>query len=230
MRRALTRGVLLVALCAVAAGARAQMPDIVDLYREMQIARGEGFPTYELAEPNGAATASGGVLYGARARVTVTLDRPRFYLRIDDAGDAEGATGFVTEFVMWLDPEGFPLVGLSERAVTAGIPRAGRLRFYSRASDRWNLVTREVFPALDLSVCGTRPPDVDESTTAWAGLGQAVALLPRTGTDIEIWCVGESPVAGTGRRVEWDRLRGRFAASERLAGPPPWPDGSPTGR
>ena len=230
MRRALARGVLLVALCAGAAGARAQMPDILDLYREMQIARGDGFPTYEITEQDGAATASGGVLYGARARVAATLDRPQFYLRIDDAGDGEGASSFVTEFVMWLDPEGFPLVGLSERAVTAGTPFAGRLRFYSRASDRWNLVTREVFPALDERVCGTPPQDVDESTTAWEGLGEAVALLPRTGTDIEFWCVGKSPAAGTGMRVQWDRLRGRFTASERLAGPPPWPDGAPPGR
>ncbi|MFG1358217.1 hypothetical protein [Xanthobacter pseudotagetidis] len=230
MRHRIALLALLPALCALAPAAGAQKLDIVDLYREMQVARGAGFPTYEITETNGKATASGGILYGPRARITLTLDRPRFYLRIDDRGDDDGASAFITEFVMWLDREGFPLVGLSERGLKGGVPFAGRVRFYSRASGRWNLVTGEVFPTPDETVCGTAHEEIDESTSAWEGLGRAVAVLPRAGTDIAVWCVGPSPKAGTGALVEWDRANGRFRNGKALDGPPPWPDVPPPAR
>lgn len=209
---------------AVVTSARAAAPDVVGLYQELQVAQPNGFPTYELSRQNGKVTAKGGLLYGERARLAVTVDPARLYLRIDDAGDGEGATPFVTEIAVWLDSEGAPLLGLSERGVKAGVPFAGRVRFYSKASGRWNLVTDQVFPSLDERLCHTEPQELDESTAAWEGLGRAIALLPRTGIDIEVWCVAPSPDAGTGALVQWDRASGRFKAGRALSGPPPWPD------
>lgn len=218
---------LLVASLAAFGSARAQRLDIVDVYHELQVAQPNGFPAYEVSEKDGRATASGGTLYGPRARVTTTLDRARLYLRFDDTGDREGATPFVTEMAIWLDPEGAPLFGLSERALRDGVPFGGRLRFYSRASGRWNLVTDQVFPRLDAAVCQTREEELDETTAAFESLGRAITLLPRTGTDVQVWCVRPSPEEGRGVSVIWERGTGRFHQGPALAGPAPWPDVPP---
>ncbi|MFG1478853.1 hypothetical protein V5F53_09310 [Xanthobacter sp. V4C-4] len=223
MRRLLLSPILLLALVLVPAAARAQGLNILELYRELQVAQPNGFPTYEIKPSPRGPAASGGLLYGERARVALILDVPRFYLRITDQGDAESAQGMVTEVAAWIDADGAPLVGLSEWGVRDGRPFAGRLRFYSRASGRWNLVTAKVWPKdLDQAVCGAEPREVAEDTAAWEGLGQVVALLPRRGTDIQAWCVGSSPVAGTGAAVVWDGGAGRFARGSALTGPPPW--------
>ncbi|MFG1267977.1 hypothetical protein V5F40_08440 [Xanthobacter sp. DSM 14520] len=206
-------------------GVRAEPAGLLALYRELQTAQVNGFPPYEISGSGSAATVSGSILYGDRASLALTLDEANFYLRIDDHGDGEGATPFVTEVAVWFDAEGFPLLGLSERGLKAGVPFAGRMRFYSRASGRWNLVTDKVLPPLDQDLCRTEPQEVDESTAAWEGLGRVVILLPRRGTDLAAWCVGPSPVAGTGMLLAWDRAQGQFRKGKALAGPPPWPDG-----
>ncbi|MFG1180026.1 hypothetical protein [Xanthobacter versatilis] len=206
-------------------GVRAEPAGLLALYRELQTAQVNGFPPYEISGSGSAATVSGSILYGDRARLALTLDEANFHLRIDDRGDGEGATPFVTEVAVWFDAEGFPLLGLSERGLKAGVPFAGRMRFYSRASGRWNLVTDQVLPPLDQDLCRTEPQEVDESTAAWEGLGRVVILLPRRGTDLAAWCVGPSPVAGTGMLLAWDRAQGQFRKGKALAGPPPWPDG-----
>lgn len=215
---------LLLALAACLLGPAGGQAGVLDLYRELQLAQGSGFPAYEIRGAGAKAKASGGILYGPRARLALTLDERNFYLRIDDRGDGDGASPFVTEIAVWFDAEGFPLLGLSERGLKAGVPFAGRVRFYSRASGRWNLVTQKVWPALDADLCRTEPQEVEETTAAWEGLGRAVALLPRQGTDPAVWCVGPSPVAGTGLSLVWDRAEGRFRKGEALPGPPPWPD------
>lgn len=206
-------------------GVRAEPAGLLALYRELQTAQVNGFPPYEISGSGSAATVSGSILYGDRASLALTLDEANFYLRIDDRGDGEGATPFVTEVAVWFDAEGFPLLGLSERGLKAGVPFAGRMRFYSRASGRWNLVTDQVLPPLDQDLCRTEPQEVDESTAAWEGLGRVVILLPRRGTDLAAWCVGPSPVAGTGMLLAWGRAQGQFRKGRALAGPPPWPDG-----
>jgi hypothetical protein len=223
MRAPLPRLLLLLALLVAPAVGRAQEPDILDLYRELQIAQPNGFPAYEITLSPHGPTASGGLLYGERARVLVLLDVPRFYLRLTDRGDMDRADGMVTEVAAWIDSEGAPLVGLSEVAVRAGRPFAGRLRFYSRASGRWNLVTGQVWPQdLGADLCRGESPEVVEETAAWEGLGPMVALLPRNGTDIQLWCVGSSPVAGVGAAVLWTRATGSFARGPALPGPVPW--------
>lgn len=224
MSRVLALLAALAAAVPAAGAARAQKMGVLDLYRDLQIAQVNGFPAYEIAGSGTGATASGGLLYGERARLKLTVDEPHFYLRIDDLGDGDGATPFVTEIAVWFDAEGFPLLGLSERGVKAGVPSGGRLRFYSRASGRWNLVTGTVWPALDEPLCRTEPQEVDETTAAWEGLGRTVTLLPRVGTDPQVWCVAPSPRAGTGLALVWDRAAARFRQGKALAGPPPWPD------
>ncbi len=201
----------------------AQGPDILDLYRELQVAQPNGFPSYEIAASLAGPVASGGLLYGPRARVSLLLDKPRFYLRITDRGDADTADGMVTEMAAWIDAEGSPLVGLSEWGIKGGAPFGGRLRFYSRASGRWNLVTDRVWPQeLDATLCRTPPREVQEDTAAWEGLGSVVAVLPRAGTDVSAWCVGESPVAGAGASLLWNSARGSFTRGPALQGAPPW--------
>lgn len=223
MAGALSRLACVAGLLVVGLGsARAQGLDIVDLYHELQVAQPTGFPAYEVVAQDGRVTASGGILFGPRARITVTHDP--LYLRIDDRGDGDEVTPFITEMAVWLDPEGAPLFGLSERVDRGAVPFGSRIRFYSRASGRWNLVTDEVFPSPDQSVCGLAPEPVEESTAAFESLGRAVALLPRTGTDIAVWCVAPSPAAGTGRMMTWERALGRFRPGAVLSGPPPWPD------
>lgn len=207
--------------------ALAQDLDILQLFGELQVAQPNGFPSYEIKETRRGVTASGGSLYGPRARVDVVLDRPHAFLRLTDRGDGDGASTMVTEVAAWIGPEGAPLVGLSEWGAKAGVPFAGRLRFYSRLSGRWNLVTADVWPSLDMALCGTQPEEVAEDTGAWEGLGRLVALLPRTGTDVAAWCVGPSPRAGTGAMVNWDRTRGTFQRGAALAGPPSWPLAQP---
>lgn len=205
-------------------GARAEPRGLLALYRELQTAQANGFSPYEISGSGKSATVSGSILYGPRARLALTLDEANFYLRIDDRGDGDGASPFVTEVAVWFDAEGFPLLGLSERGLKADVPFAGRVRFYSRLSGRWNLVTDRVLPALDQDLCRTEPQEVDETTAAWEGLGRVVILLPRRGTDLAAWCVGPSPAVGTGLVLVWDRAQARFRTAERLAGPPPWPD------
>lgn len=215
---------LVVLMCLACGGALAQPASLLAFYRELQIAQGEGFAPYVIEGSGEGATVSGSILYGPRARLSLTLDEPGFYLRIDDRGDGDGASPFVTEVAVWFDAEGFPLLGLSERGLKGGIPFAGRVRFYSRASGRWNLVTDRVLPALDEELCHTERQDVEETTAAWEGLGRAITLLPRRGTDIEVWCVAPSPVAGTGLALDWDRAASAFRKGRALAGPPRWPD------
>jgi len=223
-RRSLSALALLAWFGSGLGAAWAQVPDLLALYRSLQVAQPSGFPAYELKRRAGKVTASGGVLYGVRARLSVLYDPDSLYLRIDDRGDGDGATPFVTEIAVWLDEEGAPLLGLSERALRDGMPFGGRLRFYSLASGRWNLVTDRVWPVLDAAVCQTEAQEVEETTAAFEGLGRMVALLPRKGTDAQVWCVGPSPVAGTGATVIWDRAAGRFSRGKPLSGPPPWPD------
>lgn len=224
MRRAALRWALAAMLAAAAMPAAARPDGVLYFFRDLQIAQATGFPDYEIIGEGAAATATGGRLYGPRARVTLTLDPATDYLRIDDRGDGEGATPFVTEVAVWFDAEGFPLLGLSERAVRGGVPFGGRVRFYSHASGRWNLVTDRVMPALDESLCRTSPQEVDETTAAFEGLGRAITLLPRRGTDPAVWCVAPSPMAGRGQALVWDRAAGRFRPGPALDGPPPWPD------
>lgn len=227
MRRAALRWLVAAAVAVAPAAvgdAGARRDDVLFLFRDLQIAQANGFPDYEITGEGAGATASAGRLYGPPARVTLTLDIPHGYLRIDDRGDGDGATPFVTEVAVWFDQEGFPLVGLSERALRGGVPFGGRVRFYSHASGRWNLVTDTVMPSQDESLCHTEPQDVDETTAAFEGLGRAITLLPRQGTDLAVWCVAPSQVDGTGRVLEWNRSAGRFAQGQILPGPPPWPD------
>lgn len=223
MRRLSLSAFLLLALVLVPAAARAQGLNILELYRELQVAQPNGFPTYEIKPSPRGAAASGGLLYGPNARVALALDVPRFYLRITDRGDADTASTMVTEVAAWIDADGAPLVALSEWGVKDARPFGGRLRFYSRASERWNLVTAKVWPGdLDSALCQTEAKEVVEDTAAWEGLGQMVAVLPRTGTDIQAWCVGSSPVAGSGVAMVWDGARGVFTRGPALKGPPPW--------
>lgn len=215
----------LLALLLFAGGSAAAQPvGLLALYREMQIAQGDGFSPYEIEGAGKGARVSRSTLYGPAARLALTLDEANFYLRIDDRGDADGAKPFVTEVAVWFDADGFALLGLSERGLKGSVPFAGRVRFYSRASGRWNLVTDKVMPVLDEEVCQTEHQQVDETTAAWEGLGRAINLLPRRGTDLEVWCVAPSPVAGTGIALVWDRAAGAFRRGHALAGPPPWPD------
>jgi len=215
---------LLAVLLFACASAAAQPVGLLALYREMQVAQGDGFSPYEISGAGTGARVSGSTLYGSAARLALTLDEANFYLRIDDRGDADGAKPFVTEVAVWFDADGFPLLGLSERGLKGEVPFAGRVRFYSRASGRWNLVTGKVLPALDEGLCRTARQEVEETTSAWEGLGRAITLLPRRGTDLEVWCVAPSPAAGTGLALVWDRAAGMFREGKALAGPPPWPD------
>ncbi|MDI4664615.1 hypothetical protein K9U40_09795 [Xanthobacter autotrophicus] len=228
MRPVLAAAGLLAVMLLASSGTRAEPARLLDFYRELQVAQVNGFSPYEISGGGEAAgepaTVSGSILYGDRARLALTLDEANFYLRIHDRGDGEGATPFVTEVAVWFDAEGFPLLGLSERGLKAGVPFAGRVRFYSRASGRWNLVTATVLPALDRDLCQAEPREVDESTAAWEGLGRVVILLPRRGTDLAAWCVGPGPMAGTGMILTWDRARSRFRKGRALAAPAPWPD------
>lgn len=219
----LLRALSLLVLLLAPAGLRAQGLNILELYGELQVAQPNGFPAYEIKPSPRGPAASGGLLYGDRARVSVLLDVPRFYLRITDRGDADTANGMVTEMAAWIDSEGAPLVGLSEYGMKDGKPFGGRLRFYSRASGRWNLVTDRVWPRdLDAALCRSEPQEVLEDTAAWEGLGQMVALLPRKGTDIRAWCVGTSPVAGSGAAIVWDSAKSVFTRGAPLKGMPPW--------
>lgn len=218
----IARLALVALLLLVPSAAGAQGASILDFYRELQVAQPNGFPTYEIKPSPRGAVATGGLLYGERARVALVLDMARFYLRITDRGDGEGARGMVTEVAAWIDPDGAPLVGLSERGLKDGVPFAGRVRFYSRASGRWNLVTPQVWPALDEDLCGTGAEEVLEDTAAWEGLGRVVTLFPRTGTHAQAWCVAPSPAADTGATVVWAADTGRFARGAPLKGPPPW--------
>jgi len=223
MRPPLRRALLPLALALAPVAVRAQGPGIVDLYRELQVAQPNGFPAYEITPSPQGPVASGGRLYGERARVSLLLDEPRLYLAIADRGDADSADGMVTEMAVWIDADGAPLAGLSEYGVRGGMPFGGRLRFYSRASGRWNLVTDAVWPGdLDRALCRIEGREVAEDTAGWEGLGQLVAVLPRAGTDIAAWCVGESPVAGTGAAMAWDGARGVFTRGAALRGLPPW--------
>ncbi len=209
--------------------ARPQGLDIVDLYRELQVAQPTGFPRYELRVGPKGVHASGGILYGPRARVGVTLDRGHYFLKFEDRGASDEVEPFVTEFAMWLDKDGAPLVGLSEYALKGGMPFGGRIRFYSRLSGRWNMVTREVWPSLDQPLCGTEPEELDETTAAFENLGRAIAYLPRLGTAVEVWCVPPSPKAGSGERLDFAREEGRFRRGATLAPPPPWEGGTGQG-
>lgn len=237
MGRLLLSLLLALALVQATGPAGAQQPvelDILQLYQELQVAQPNGFPRYEIAQGPGGGTVTGGILYGPRARLSLVLDQPRAFLRITDRGDADTADAMVTEFAAWLDPDGAPLVALSEWGERRHVPFGGRLRFYSRASGRWNLVTGSASPRptwpvdLDRTLCRIDPaeldemPDVAEDTAAWEGLGVLVALLPRSGTDIAVWCVAPSPVAGTGAQMVWDRGAAAFRRGAPLAGPPPW--------
>lgn len=223
MRRALPRAILLLALLLAPAGARAQGPSILDLYRELQVAQPNGFPAYEIKLSLRGPVASGGLLYGDRARASVLADGTLLYLRITDRGDADTAAGMVTQMAVWLDAEGAPMAGLSEYGVKDGRPFGGRLRFYSRASGRWNLVTGTVWPeGLDGALCESGAQEVTEETAGWEGLGRLVALLPRQGANVEAWCVGASPRAGTGAVMLWNPAKGVFTRGPQLAGPPPW--------
>ena len=141
---------------------QAQYLDILDLYHELQVAQPNGFPAYELDERDGPLVSSGPSLFAPDGHVTARTDEARLYLRIDDEGGS--AQDFVTEIAVWLDPEGAPLLGLSERMLKDGAPPGGRLRFYSRASGRWNLVTDQVLPSPAARVCHTAAVPVDEST------------------------------------------------------------------
>ncbi|MFS8038763.1 hypothetical protein ACI7BZ_17705 [Xanthobacter sp. AM11] len=225
MTRLVRVGVLLsfLALAAGRSPAAAQTPEgVLDYYTQLQIAQGAGFPAYRI-EPGAAGPVASGGLHGEQARLALVLDEAHLYLRIDAAGD-DAAAAFVTELAVWFDAEGFPLVGLSERGLTAGVPFGGRVRFYSRASGRWNLVTDRVWPALDEALCRTPAQAVDEATAAGEGLGRAITLLPRTGIDPQVWCVAPSPMAGQGVAVSWDRAAAGFGQQTPLPGPPPWPD------
>lgn len=201
--------------------ARAQLLDVLDIYHELQVAQPNGFPAYDVVERDGVLASTGPSLFGPEGRLYMRMDKGRLFLRIDDEG--EGGEDFVTEIAVWLDPEGAPLLGLSERDERAGIPQGGRVRFYSRASSRWNLVTDQVLPSPEAAVCGTPKVPVDESTAGLKGLGTAVVLLPPTGTDLEVWCLAPGPDAGTGRMMTWERDSGRFHEGAVIAGPPPWP-------
>lgn len=226
-RRALRLLALLLGLAPAAV--LGQGLDVLALYGELQVAQPNGFPHYEVTAGRGGARVSGDSVDGPRTRVDVLLDQPHAFLRLVDRGEGDGARTLVTEVVAWIDPEGAPLVGLSEWGSRGGVPFGGRLRFYSRLSGRWNLVTAQVWPSLDTPLCGTPPEDVTEEAAGWDGLGALVALLPRTGTDVAAWCVGSSPRAGTGAMVMWERARGVFQRGAALAGPPSWPL-APSGR
>lgn len=202
--------------------AQAQYLDVLDLYHELQVAQPNGFPAYELDERDGAPVSAGPSLFGAEGRVSARIDEAQLHLRIYDEGKA--GDDFVTEVAVWLDREGAPLLGLSERRLKEGVPTGGRVRFYSRASGRWNLVTAEVLPSPEANVCEAAETPVDESTAGFAGLGPAVVLLPRDGVDLEVWCLSPSAAAGTGREMIWKSALGRFERGPRLAGAPPWPD------
>lgn len=227
MRR---RGRLPVLLAAALAGvlaatvpARAQELDILSMYRELQVAQPNGFPAYEIAvSPDGDARIEEGPPGASRGHPALLLDTLGAFMRITGGGGA-GDDTIVTELAAWIDPEGFPLVALSERGVRQGAPFGGRLRFYSRASGRWNLVTERVWPTdLDFALCRTRGEEATEETAGWGALGSVAALLPRAGTDIAAWCVGASPVAGTGAAIVWDRAKGVFTRGPALKGSAPW--------
>lgn len=211
------------------AGGQAKASNILELYRALQRLQPAGFPTYTIDSSKRPPAAAGGVLYGARARVSLDLDTANGYLRITDRGDGDGAQGFVTELAVWTGPKGRQIVGLSEWGVKDGAPFAGRLRFYAPAGGAWRLVTSEVWPPLDEELCRTEPQEVAEDTAAWEGLGRAITLLPRRGQTAEVWCVLPSPVAGQGRAMTFDRTTGTFRKGEALAGPPHWPGAPPAG-
>jgi len=195
--------------------------DVLALFRELQVAQPNGFPRYEVVETPAGPRAFGGVLYGPRARIAVVLDRPHAYLRLIDRGDGDGADTMVSEAAVWLDAEGAPLLALSEWGARSGRPFGGRLRLYSRASGRWNLVNDSALPAeLERRLCGAEPQQVAEDTSAWEGLGAVVALLPREGTDIAAWCVGPGPTHGA--NLVWNRERAAFELGARREGTPQW--------
>ncbi|MFG1400564.1 hypothetical protein [Xanthobacter sediminis] len=212
----------LAGLLAAALPARAQELDILSIYRELQVAQPNGFPAYEIApSPDGGVRIEDGPQGASRGHPALLLDAMGAFLRVTDGGAGDDA--MVTELAAWIDREGFPLVALSERGVRQGVPFGGRLRFYSRASSRWNLVTDRVWPKdLDFTLCRARGEEVTEETAGWDALGPMVALLPRAGTDIAAWCVGASPVAGTGAAIIWDRTTGTFTRGPALKGAAPW--------
>ncbi|MFG1344793.1 hypothetical protein V5F59_07860 [Xanthobacter autotrophicus DSM 431] len=216
---------MLAALLLLPFGGEAKASNILDLYRELQRLLPAGFPTYTIDSSKRPPSASGGALYGARARVSLVMDAANGYLRITDRGDGDEASGFVTELAVWTGPKGQPLVGLSEWGVKSGAPFAGRVRFYARAGGTWRLVTGRVWPELDRDLCQTEPQEVVEDTSAWEGLGRAITLLPRKGRTAEVWCVPPSPVAGQGMALEFDPAIGAFRKGPALAGPPQWPGG-----
>ncbi|MGQ3674647.1 hypothetical protein ACT6QH_03990 [Xanthobacter sp. TB0139] len=205
----LCAGLLLFLAILLSSPVRAE--DVVDLYEELKLAQPIAVPSYELPQ-----AAEG--LPEALA-VNVLHDAGHDFLRI--TRQRGGGWEDVIELALWLDDEGAPLLGLSERQVEKGVPVLGRLRFYSKASGRWNLVTPQTVPDASVSLCKLPPPAKDQlpEDAPFRPMG---FLLPQQGADLQVWCLHDAPAAGRGVWLRWNGAQADFSFGPALIGSPPW--------
>lgn len=206
----------------------AQDATILDLYRELQIAQPNAVPPYEITPDARGKNAVRILLPSApTARIEAEYDAQLDFLRITRREEGEGKDekrarpiSDVLEMALWLDAEGAPLLGLSERRLRENVPVAGRLRFFSRASGRWNVVTADVAPALSSAICG-KPEGVVDDEAAEATQPVA-AYLPLQDTRISIWCLPPGASARRGITLDWNAGQGVFERGGLSDAPAPW--------
>lgn len=208
-----------------------QEETILDLYRELQTAQPNGVPAYEIT-PDERGKNAVRILFPAdpAARLEAEYDARLDYLRITRHETGKGANQThsasareVLEAALWLDAEGAPLLGLSERRLLGDVPESGRLRFFSRASGRWNAVTGNVAPALSSAICGKADGVVDDEAIE-PNLPVA-AFLPLQDTQISLWCLPQGLSSGRGVALVWNVEKSLFETSPLPAGPAPWAKG-----
>ncbi|MGE4373029.1 MAG: hypothetical protein AB7E29_09055 [Xanthobacter sp.] len=188
--------------------------DVVDLYEELKLAQPIAVPPYELPQAEEG-------LAEAQA-VDVMHDTGHDFLRITRhlADERED----VIELALWLDAEGAPLLGLSERQVEKGVPVLGRVRFYSRASGRWNLVTPQTLPDVSASLCKL-PPSAKDRLPEDEPFRPIAFVLPQQGADLQVWCLRDAPAAGQAMWLRWNGAQADFSPGPALKGAPPWQKG-----
>ncbi len=208
--------------------ALAQEETILDLYRELRIAQPNAVPAYEIT-PDERGKNTVRILFPAEpaARLEAEYDARLDFLRIIRLPPVMGndqTSGdhirYVLEVALWLDAEGAPLLGLSERRLQGDDPVSGRLRFFSRASGRWNAVTGDVAPVLSSTLCGKPDGVVDDE--AVEANQPVMAYLPLKDAQVSLWCLPQGLTSGRGLTLVWNAGKGIFESGPLQAGPAPW--------
>ncbi len=232
-----TKGVmvaLVTALLLLPVPAVAQDETILDLYRELQIAQPNSVPAYEIT-PDERGKNAVRIRFPADPAAPIEAEyEPRLdYLRITRLATGEGHDEKpgphirdVLEVALWLDAEGAPLLGLSERRLSDDVPVSGRLRFFSRASGRWNAVTGDVAPVLSSAICGKSDGVVDDE--AIEATQPVAAFLPLQDTQVSLWCLPQGLPSGRGIALRWNVEKGLFEPNLLPAGPVPWLQARPS--